>query len=463
MIRLAIAAALAAAGTHPVPPTDDAFALFDLINSTRAVAGVAEVQHSADLAQVAQAWADEMASGRAAYGHNPDYFDQIPRGWAAAAENVAWRSNGDLIAMHMQWIESQDHYENMLRPWTHAGTGYAKGSDNRWYGVQVYAYYPREVALVERVAHDLAVTVDPPGGDLAPGEEGELEVQVTNTSDRIAPAHRVSVYAPPGITIDGQSEFHHDYDTPLWQGESYSLHVPFRLDDTLQADAVLYLVVELAKNSGDSNPTNDSATAVVAVVPIELEIDEADDEVDDESGESAEDDEAEAESDEDEAASDSNGDDTENSIGEAGDRGDASTDDIPDTAKDEPALAVGGDRPGPVVVTPLVQGGDTAGQAHIDTERGTGHTQPDAAPAIPLQRTEPDTPRQPAAPPAAPGAELAPEEPAPLQPAEQQEPTPHAGVQPAGPNLATLLTILGGITAAGAAGLWVAWRRSPRT
>ena len=97
---------------------------------------------SVELTDIAQDYAEAMASGDVPYGHNPLLEEQVPEGWAAFAENVAWRSNDDSAAMVLQWVGSPAHFENMLRPWTHMGVGYAVAENGYSYGVLVFGYYP---------------------------------------------------------------------------------------------------------------------------------------------------------------------------------------------------------------------------------------------------------------------------------------------------------------------------------
>lgn len=53
--------------------------------------------------------------------HNPDYTQQIPGGWSAAAENVGWIDDGGQLTpqevaarIHQGWMESRGHRENLL-------------------------------------------------------------------------------------------------------------------------------------------------------------------------------------------------------------------------------------------------------------------------------------------------------------------------------------------------------------
>lgn len=116
--------------------------MFDLINKTRAGRSKPAVKLHPEMTAVAQAWADQLAKTQV-LKHNPKYATQIPGGWMGAAENVAWRGNQNLDALHNQWAKSPGHFANMIGDHTHVGVAVARASDGSVWGVQVFAKYPK--------------------------------------------------------------------------------------------------------------------------------------------------------------------------------------------------------------------------------------------------------------------------------------------------------------------------------
>lgn len=142
----AASAPVRTAVTHP--PYTDAHEksvtakMFGLINKTRTAHSKPTVQLHAQMTAVAQTWADHLAKTHV-LKHNPNYSTQIPAGWLSAAENVAWRGNQDLDALHNQWVKSAGHFANMIGDHTHVGVAVARASDGSVWGVQVFAKYPK--------------------------------------------------------------------------------------------------------------------------------------------------------------------------------------------------------------------------------------------------------------------------------------------------------------------------------
>ncbi|WP_422116566.1 S-layer homology domain-containing protein [Brachybacterium sp. UNK5269] len=115
-------------------------------SSYRADAGARALSRRTEMDGVARTWSTTMATtGR--FEHNPRYAEQIPGGWRAAAENIAYRSVGRGTgtetgrALALQWFNSPGHQANMLRAGTtHIGIG-VHVQDGVAYGTQVFAQY----------------------------------------------------------------------------------------------------------------------------------------------------------------------------------------------------------------------------------------------------------------------------------------------------------------------------------
>lgn len=135
--------------TTPANPgtTDPALAaevqtVLDRHNQYRYARGLAPLEYSPAMSAVSQAWTERMASnGRLV--HNPDYAEQLPRGWSRIAENIAYNSwsgtEGAGRAVD-QWINSSGHERNMTGAYSHIGIGLAAGDGVTFYTVNFGTY-----------------------------------------------------------------------------------------------------------------------------------------------------------------------------------------------------------------------------------------------------------------------------------------------------------------------------------
>lgn len=137
---VALSTVIAAPVAHP-SVSNEARALAALVNKTRASAGLPPLTFSAPLSAVAQKYAKRMASGRAPFEHNPALWQQLPAGWVAAGENIAYQSWGSVTDLHRQWLRSPAHYANMMRGYDNVGIGYAVSPTGVVYAVQVFGLY----------------------------------------------------------------------------------------------------------------------------------------------------------------------------------------------------------------------------------------------------------------------------------------------------------------------------------
>lgn len=140
-----------------------------LINDSRGAQGRSALTSSTSMNSVAQAWAEQLARA-GSLSHNPNYSSQIPGGWAAAAENVAYHSNPTAAAMHQQLMDSSGHRANILGNFTHLGVGYATDSSGGGWLVEVFARYPG--GLVEGSPPAPAPTTSAPAPAADPTDDG---------------------------------------------------------------------------------------------------------------------------------------------------------------------------------------------------------------------------------------------------------------------------------------------------
>lgn len=123
--------------------------LLALTNQARADAGLSPLAGHPDLDAVAQAWSHELAASGQSLAHNPTYAEQIPGGWSAAGENVAWIDDGGRLTesevaarIHQGWMDSPGHRANILNPrFTHLGVGAAHNPRHGYYLTQNFARY----------------------------------------------------------------------------------------------------------------------------------------------------------------------------------------------------------------------------------------------------------------------------------------------------------------------------------
>ncbi|GAB2698602.1 uncharacterized protein YkwD [Microbacterium marinum] len=108
------------------------------VNAARKSAGKKALKASSSMHKVAVAWsAKQAASGT--MKHNPNYASQIPKGWTAAAENVAYGYTPQKVTP--AWLKSTGHRKNILGGYTHIGIGVACSKAGQPYYTQVFGKY----------------------------------------------------------------------------------------------------------------------------------------------------------------------------------------------------------------------------------------------------------------------------------------------------------------------------------
>lgn len=113
--------------------------ILDEVNAARAKAGVKPLKPNSSMNTVAVKWSQSQAS-KATMSHNPKYASQIPSGWSAAGENVAYGYSPSAVTD--AWLDSKGHRENIQRSiFTHIGIGAACSAAGRPFYTQVFASY----------------------------------------------------------------------------------------------------------------------------------------------------------------------------------------------------------------------------------------------------------------------------------------------------------------------------------
>ncbi|MES1211920.1 MAG: CAP domain-containing protein [Leifsonia sp.] len=131
-------AAANAAAASAVTDAQKTQYVFDGTNAVRAQAGTTPLVRNAALDKVAADWAYQQWKN-GAMSHNPNYSTQIPAGWSHAGENVASGYTYDTVVQ--AWVNSPEHFKNLVGDYTDLGVGYYEGSDGTRYWSQVFAKY----------------------------------------------------------------------------------------------------------------------------------------------------------------------------------------------------------------------------------------------------------------------------------------------------------------------------------
>lgn len=105
------------------------------INAERSSRGIATVVVKSDLAEVARAWAQHMAS-QGSISHDPDLADKIS-GWTALGDNVG--KGPTVSSIHQAFMDSETHREIVLDgTFNQLGVGVVK-SASTLYVTQIFA------------------------------------------------------------------------------------------------------------------------------------------------------------------------------------------------------------------------------------------------------------------------------------------------------------------------------------
>lgn len=132
-------AASSASACTPLTLTEARARILADVNAARSRVGEKALHANADMNAVALAWSKKQADAEK-MAHNPSYASQIPAGWSAAGENVAFGYSPTQVTR--AWLDSPGHRANILRTaFTHIGIGVACGDNDRPYYTQVFGGY----------------------------------------------------------------------------------------------------------------------------------------------------------------------------------------------------------------------------------------------------------------------------------------------------------------------------------
>ena len=109
------------------------------VNAARSSAGAKALTENAAIDTVAMKWSASQA-GSNTMKHNPSYSSQMPTGWTAAGENVAYGYAYNKVTT--AWLNSSGHRANILnKSFTHIGIGVACSSKGQAYYTQNFGAY----------------------------------------------------------------------------------------------------------------------------------------------------------------------------------------------------------------------------------------------------------------------------------------------------------------------------------
>lgn len=168
--------------------------IYSLVNDARWSQGSAGLARNAAMDAVAEGWAAELARA-GTLSHNPQYPNQIPGGWVAAAENVAQGYQGG-TAMHEGWMNSAGHRANILGNFTDIGIAYLEAGGTTW-GVEVFANYPGSTVPQAPAAEAPAPEAPAPAPAPAPAAEAPASVPVAEAAAPAATSDASASETPP--------------------------------------------------------------------------------------------------------------------------------------------------------------------------------------------------------------------------------------------------------------------------
>ncbi len=190
-------AAANAAASSTVSDAQKTQYVFDGTNQVRADAGTTPLVRNAALDKVASDWAYQQWKN-GAMSHNPNYSTQIPAGWSHAGENVAGGYTYDTVVQ--AWVNSPEHYRNLVGDYTDLGVGYYQGADGTRYWSQVFGKYATTTVPPKQTPSAAPST---PGS--APSKPGSApSASATPTTPASAPnpgGYPVEPAAPAGTGI----------------------------------------------------------------------------------------------------------------------------------------------------------------------------------------------------------------------------------------------------------------------
>lgn len=115
--------------------------ILNATNAQRKKVGLPALKLSDKISSVALAWSKKQAKAQK-MSHNPKFTKEMPSGWHAAGENVAYGYHVEDVTP--AWIDSRGHRENIERKqFTHIGIGIACAKNGSRYYTQNFGGYKK--------------------------------------------------------------------------------------------------------------------------------------------------------------------------------------------------------------------------------------------------------------------------------------------------------------------------------
>jgi uncharacterized protein YkwD len=158
------------------PPEEHRF--LELINASRAAAGLAPLALEPNLVGFARSHtADMLAQGDVFHSGREARLANAPSGWRLLGENVGMGSSPERL--HAAFMQSTGHRANILGDFDHLAVGVGRGDNGRLYVTVVFVKFPgadarhaaRVIAPPDRLAanaHIAAIMTGLDGNDLGP-------------------------------------------------------------------------------------------------------------------------------------------------------------------------------------------------------------------------------------------------------------------------------------------------------
>lgn len=126
------------------------------VNAARKKVGAAALAADTKMNSAATAWAQKQAAA-GKMSHNPNYAKQIPSGWTAAGENVAYGYAPASVTK--AWLNSAPHRKNIEnKAYTHIGIGVACSSKGVAYYTQDFGAYKKAPATAVKATSGAAAS-----------------------------------------------------------------------------------------------------------------------------------------------------------------------------------------------------------------------------------------------------------------------------------------------------------------
>lgn len=162
VLALALLAPILGRTPADASSADDEARFVELLNETRAAAGLPPLEVHAELAGLARGWTEEMRSA-GGISHADPISAGLDAAWLKLGENVG--TGPDVAAVMDAFIDSPGHYANIVDPaFTHVGVAVVWDGERLYTTHRFMALQPAQPATPAAPATTLAPAPPPPDG-----------------------------------------------------------------------------------------------------------------------------------------------------------------------------------------------------------------------------------------------------------------------------------------------------------